>query len=97
MKPKAAVLGLVAITLVGTMFAGEGPVPKGIPHLDHVFVIMMENHGYSQIVGNPNAPFINHYAQSGQRRYELLCRGAPELDQLSRSRGRIKLRCTQRQ
>ena len=64
MKQKAAILGLVAMALVGTVFAGEGPVPKGVPHLDHVFVIMMENHGYSQIVGNPNAPFTNQYANS---------------------------------
>ena len=43
--------------------AAEGPVPHGIPHLDHVFLIMMENHGYSQIIGNPNAPFINQLAK----------------------------------
>ncbi len=47
------------------MFAAEGPVPAGVPHLDHVFVIMMENHSYSQILNNPNAPFINQYANSG--------------------------------
>ena len=64
MKKKTAVLGLLATALVGTMFAGEGPVPKGVPHLDHVFVIMMENHGYSQIVNNPNAPFANQYAKT---------------------------------
>jgi hypothetical protein len=29
-----------------------------------VFVIMMENHGYSQIIGNPNAPFTNYYANA---------------------------------
>lgn len=63
-RHKAAILGLLATALAGTMFAGEGPVPKGIPHLDHVFVIMMENHGYGQIVGNPNAPFTNRFAQS---------------------------------
>ncbi len=40
-------------------FAAEGPVPTGVPHLDHVWVIMMENHGYSQVVGNPNMPFFN--------------------------------------
>jgi phosphatidylinositol-3-phosphatase len=39
-------------------------VPKGIPHLDHVFLIMMENHGYSEILNNPNAKFINQYARS---------------------------------
>ena len=43
--------------------AQEGPVPKGVTPLDHVFVIMMENHGYSEILNNPNAPFINQYAQ----------------------------------
>jgi len=61
---KAAVLGLLAMAFAGTMVAQEGPVPRGVPHLDHVFVIMMENHGYSQIVGNPNAPFTNRFARS---------------------------------
>ena len=40
-------------------FAEQGPVPTGVPALDHVFVIMMENHAYGQIAGNPQAPFIN--------------------------------------
>ena len=65
MKKKAAILGLLATALVGTTFAGEGPVPKGIPHLDHVFFIMMENHGYGQILNNPNEPFVNQYAKTG--------------------------------
>jgi phosphatidylinositol-3-phosphatase len=52
-------LALVAAPLL----ANEGPVPQGVPHLDHVFVIMMENHAYRQIIGNPNAPFINQYAK----------------------------------
>ena len=48
----------------GIAYAQEGAIPSGIPHLDHVFVIMMENHGYSQLVGNPNAPFTNEYMKS---------------------------------
>jgi phosphatidylinositol-3-phosphatase len=52
---------LATASLVSPAFANEGPVPKGIPHLDHVFVIMMENHGFNQVVGNPDAPFINSY------------------------------------
>ena len=64
MTKTAATLGLVMTLLVSTMFAGEGAVPRGVPHLDHVFVIMMENHGYSQIVNNPNAPFTNKYAKA---------------------------------
>ena len=61
---RKAILSLLAAAFTSTLFAAEGPVPKGVPHLDHVFVIMMENHGYGQIVGNPNAPFINQYAAS---------------------------------
>src|ERR1700747_382377 len=61
---KSAAALLAASSLVSPAFANEGAVPKGVPHLDHVFVIMMENHGYSQIVGNPNSPFTNQYANS---------------------------------
>jgi hypothetical protein len=46
--------------------AAEGPVPSGIPHLDHVFVIMMENHSYGQIIDNPAMPFINGQIKSGE-------------------------------
>jgi hypothetical protein len=64
MNKTAIALGLLAAALTSPVFAAEGPVPHGISHLDHVFVIMMENHGYSQILDNPNAPFLNQYAQS---------------------------------
>ena len=64
MIKKVATLGVSILLLMGTLFADEGSVPRGIPHLDHVFVIMMENHGYSQILNNPNAPFINTYAKA---------------------------------
>src|SRR5438874_13497761 len=66
MTKKVAVLCLSVILLVSTtpLRAQEGQIPRGIPHLDHVFVIMMENHSYSQIINNPNAPFANHYAKS---------------------------------
>jgi hypothetical protein len=59
MLKKAAVLGLLATALASVGFAQEGPVPKGVPHLDHVFVIMMENHGYYQVFQNPNEPYLN--------------------------------------
>ena len=62
MTKKALVFCLLALT--GSMFAQQGPVPKGVPPLNHVWVIMMENHGYAQIINNPSAPFINSYAQS---------------------------------
>src|ERR1019366_5661421 len=54
---------VLAALLGGHAHAAEGPVPGGVPRLDHVFVIMMENHGYSQIIDNPNAPFINGWVK----------------------------------
>jgi len=56
---KKAAVGLFAATLATAAFAQEDSIPTGIPHLDHVFVIMMENHGYQQVFGNPNEPYLN--------------------------------------
>src|ERR1700760_2355989 len=50
---------IAAAMVGGSAEAGQGRVPDGIPTLDHVFVIMMENHAYAQVAGNPQAPFIN--------------------------------------
>lgn len=74
MTKKAVILCLL---LAGSMYAQEGSVPKGVPALDHVFVIMMENHGYSQIVGNPAAPFANKYAKSANSANNYFAIGHP--------------------
>ena len=63
---KIAALSLLAAALASTAYAAEGPIPQGVPHLNHVFVIMMENHGYSQILNNPNAPYTNQLARSAR-------------------------------
>lgn len=63
MKKTMMAIGLLA-AFAGMAAGQEGAVPKGIPHLDHAFVIMMENHGYGEIIGNPFATFINSYAES---------------------------------
>ncbi len=78
MKSKL-LLCLVASMLVGRLFAAEGAVPSGVPHLDHVFVIVMENHGYSQIVGNPNAPFANWYLNNANSANNFFAVGHPSL------------------
>jgi len=56
---RVLVAGIMALGAAGSAHALEGRVPDGIPQLDHVFVVMMENHAYGQIAGNPQAPFIN--------------------------------------
>jgi hypothetical protein len=35
------------------------PPPSNVGALDHVFMVYMENKGYTNIVGSPNAPYIN--------------------------------------
>jgi hypothetical protein len=50
-----------------------------VPHLDHVFVIMMENHYYSQVLGNTNAPFINSYAKTANLATNYFAVGHPSL------------------
>jgi hypothetical protein len=79
MRTKAAALGLLAAACVGTALADEGQTPRGIPHLDHVFLIMMENHGYGQIINNPNAPFINKLANSANLATNYFAIGHPSL------------------
>jgi hypothetical protein len=53
-------MALVAAASMGTAWADDDDVPR----IDHVFVIMMENHGYSEIIGSPYMPFTNAEAAS---------------------------------
>ena len=59
MKQLVLAACIAATFAASTAQAAQGRVPEGIPSLDHVFVIMMENHAYAQVAGNPQAPFIN--------------------------------------
>lgn len=72
-------IALSAALLTTPLFAQDKPVPQGIPHLDHVFMIMMENHGYGQIVNNPNAPFLNRLAKSANSATNYYAIGHPSL------------------
>lgn len=79
MKKKAAVLCLLAASVTAAASAQQGAVPKGVPHLDHVFVIMMENHAYAQVIGNPNEPFVNTYAENVNSATNYFAVGHPSL------------------
>jgi phosphatidylinositol-3-phosphatase len=59
MKLKIVLWCTLGAVTSGSGMAAEGPVPQGVGHLDHVFVIMMENHAYGQVVNNPSLPFTN--------------------------------------
>ena len=78
MNPKkiAIVLSLAAFA-AGPVMAQERE--RSVPHIDHAFVILMENHHYSQIIGNTNAPFINSYAVSANLAKNYWAVGHPSL------------------
>jgi len=70
--------GILALS-AGTALAGEGGVPTGIPALDHVWIIMMENHAYAQIVGNPSSPFTNKYMKQANTATKYFAVAHPSL------------------
>jgi len=76
---KSKLLLCLLTLFAGRLFAAEGAVPSGVPHLDHVFVVVMENHGYSQIVGNPSAPFANWYMNHANSATNYFAVGHPSL------------------
>lgn len=69
--------GALAVSVVFPARA-EGR-PRSIPALDHVFVVMLENHSYGEIMGNVNAPFINRYARSANLATQYYAVGHPSL------------------
>lgn len=47
-------------------FSRPVPPPAQVPHFDHVFLIMMENTDYGQLIGDAkNAPYMNALAARG--------------------------------
>ncbi len=62
-KPRLWVL----LGILGAIGASAGPsaLARGIPSPAHVIVVMEENHGYTQIIGSTQAPYINSLAMAG--------------------------------
>src|SRR4051794_1024251 len=52
-----------AVLLAAVAFAGA--VAAQVPQFDHVVVVVMENHSFSEIIGSPSAPYINSLAAQG--------------------------------
>ena len=66
---------LVMFFLCSAAIAAE---PVLIP-LQHVFLIVMENHGDDDIIGNPHAPFINRFAHEANLARNYFAVGHPSL------------------
>lgn len=67
---RAARSALAAGALLAGLVAGPATASAASPaasppsHYDHVFVVMMENHGYADVIGNPAAPNLNALAHT---------------------------------
>jgi hypothetical protein len=58
------VYGVIAFCIVFGLFAPTAMAQSAsVPQYDHVFLVIMENNGYGQIVGNPYAPVLNALAK----------------------------------
>ena len=58
-RAKHWVLTRAVCMLMSVGFPTSAAAQAGTPRFDHIIVIMMENHGLSEIIGNPDAPFMN--------------------------------------
>lgn len=54
-----------ALALLFLLFAPLANAAEPLPRPDHVVIVMMENKGYSQVVGSPGAPWVNALAKGG--------------------------------
>lgn len=65
---KKSLLGIAAATaILASVPAFAATTPLSMPKFDHVFVIMMENHSESEILGNANAPYMTSLAAANSQ------------------------------
>jgi|CXWL01.1.fsa_nt_gi acid phosphatase len=58
----SVVMAGLSVAVGDTVAATSG---QGLPRPDHVVIVIEENHGFSQIIDAPDAPFINALAKQG--------------------------------
>lgn len=54
---------LAVLALLAGLPLAAAAQTSAAPPLDHVFVVMLENHSYDQVIGNPAMPFLNSLAK----------------------------------
>jgi len=61
----AAVAAVLAAVPVGLWATGSVSSAASLPSPDHVVVVVMENHAYSQVIGSSSAPYVNSLVSGG--------------------------------
>src|SRR5256884_1592307 len=61
-------LALCSVALVAAPPAAHASIgPAALPAYDHIVVVIEENHSYSEVIGNANAPYITSLANGGAK------------------------------
>src|SRR6185503_17871302 len=47
------------------LFSQPPPADNPVPAYSHVIIVVEENHAFHQVIGSPNAPYINELAKNG--------------------------------
>jgi acid phosphatase len=56
-------IGTATITATAETISGSASVTVTRQNFDHVFIVVLENRDFSDVVGNPNMPYYNSLAQ----------------------------------
>jgi phosphatidylinositol-3-phosphatase len=62
---RATAVGCAAACLGGASDSVHAQSLETVPRIEHIVVVIMENHNYSQIYDNPKAPFMNASSNYG--------------------------------
>jgi hypothetical protein len=65
---------VLPILLWATLVTSHAVTPK------HIVVIALENHNYSSVIGNLNAPYLNQLARQGALATNFYATGHPSID-----------------
>ncbi|HYS34854.1 MAG TPA: alkaline phosphatase family protein, partial [Pseudonocardiaceae bacterium] len=64
MAGRTRIVVTVAAVAAGlTLAVPNASASAPVPHYDHVFMVVEENHGFTDVIGNPAAPNLNALAQ----------------------------------
>jgi phosphatidylinositol-3-phosphatase len=74
-----AVVVLLILSLVLGTVGRYHASQTHVPHLRRVAVLFLENHGYDQIIGSRQAPYLNHLANRGALATDYYAIGHPSL------------------
>src|SRR5246127_626818 len=55
---------VIALVIAACGSAGVNLAPSRAAAPPHILVVLMENHSYSEVVGNPSMPFLNGLVQT---------------------------------